>query len=71
MSGRTGRDRFAAAGFTAAVVAGALAGCSPVAAHATCAHRSPDRAICSPGEMEEEHTPQVVAYFAVIGTGPA
>jgi len=66
MSGRTGLDRSAAAGFAAV-----LAGWSPDAAHASCAHRSPDRAIGSPGEMEEEHTPQVVAYFAVIGTGPA
>jgi hypothetical protein len=38
-------------------------------AHASCAHRSPDRAICSPGWTGEAQTPQVVAYFAVIGTG--
>jgi hypothetical protein len=40
-----------------------------VSAHVACAHRSPDRAICSPGWTGEAQTPQLVAYFAVIGTG--
>jgi hypothetical protein len=38
-------------------------------AHAACAQRSPARAISSPGRTADAQTPQVVAYFAVIGTG--
>ncbi|WP_250548972.1 hypothetical protein [Pseudonocardia sp. H11422] len=37
-------------------------------AQATCAHVLPARAISSPGWIRDEQTPQVVAYFAVIGT---
>jgi hypothetical protein len=61
MSGRVGF--FAAAGFDEDDDAGA----DP--AQAACAQRSPDRAISSPGLTGEAQTPQVVAYFAVIGTG--
>ncbi|GAA4845002.1 hypothetical protein GCM10023403_03850 [Pseudonocardia benzenivorans] len=68
MSGLAGRARLAAA-FAGAAVAGAAVGSAD--AHAECAHRDPERAISSPGEIGSEHTPQVVAYFAVIGTAPA
>ncbi|GAA2854515.1 Na+/H+ antiporter [Pseudonocardia halophobica] len=42
-----------------------------VSAHAECAQELPAFAISSPGRTGLEQTPQVVAYFAVIGTGPA
>jgi hypothetical protein len=64
MSGRDGFFAFAAA----LVVVPDPAGAFP--AHAACAQRSPARAISSPGWTGEAQTPQVVAYFAVIGTGP-
>jgi hypothetical protein len=54
-----------AAGRAGAGAAGA------VAAQAVCAHVLPARAMSSPGWMREEHTPQVVAYLAVIGTRTA
>jgi hypothetical protein len=54
--------------FTAPVVA---AGASAAPAQPVCAHVLPDRAISSPGWMRTEHTPQVVAYLAVIGTRTA
>jgi hypothetical protein len=60
MSGRGGFF-----GFVALAVPAAFEG---AVAHAACAQRSPDRAISSPGLTGEAQTPQVVAYFAVIGT---
>jgi hypothetical protein len=61
MSGRRGRLVVAAVGPDA--------GCfGESAAQAACAQLSPDLAISSPGWMRDEQTPQVVAYFAVIGT---
>jgi hypothetical protein len=66
MSGRDGFFAFGAA-FVAAFVVG-LAGAVP--AHVAWAQRSPDRAMASPGCTGEAQTPQVVAYLAVIGTGP-
>src|SRR4051812_10222477 len=59
--------RWAFAGLARLVVVGA--GLAPDA-QAACAHRSPARAMPSPGWTAEPQTPQVVAYFAVIGTGP-
>src|SRR4051794_10524363 len=67
MSARRGLADFAAGlAFAAPLPA---AGCWGLpAAQATCAQVSPDLAISSPGWMRDEQTPQVVAYFAVIGT---
>jgi hypothetical protein len=65
MSGREGFFAFVAAGMAFAVAPEPDA----LPAHAACAHRSPARAISSPGFTGEAQSPQVVAYLAVIGTG--
>src|SRR3954463_16162263 len=65
-AGMSGREGF----FAFAAVGEPFAGVPEPEAHAACAHRSPARAISSPGFTGEAQTPQVVAYLAVIGTGP-
>jgi hypothetical protein len=41
------------------------------AAQDACAQPRPTEAISSPGLILAEHTPHVVGYLAVSGTGPA
>jgi hypothetical protein len=67
-AGISGRGAFALL-FVAVRSAGAAARVPDDPAHAACAQRSPARAISSPGWTADPQTPQVVAYFAVIGTG--
>src|SRR6195952_5735246 len=71
MSGRDGFFAFAAPAFVVAALPEPVPEpAAAVPAHAACAQRSPARAMSSPGWTGDAQTPQVVAYFAVIGTGP-
>jgi hypothetical protein len=71
MSGRDALFAAAPVVLVAPVVLAADVDAPPrdVSAHAACAHRSPAFAMLSPGWTGEAQTPQVVAYFAVIGIG--
>jgi hypothetical protein len=62
-------DVVARLAFAAVRSPGGAGRASEESAHAACAQRSPARAISSPGRTADAQTPQVVAYFAVIGTG--
>src|SRR4051794_27304901 len=67
-AGMSGRG--ALAGFLAAPPPEGAGPGPDESAHAACAQRSPARAMSAPGRTADAQTPQVVAYFAVIGTGP-